>query len=71
MHVATKSLWTKDQINKSTLSWSGMNMMQYAIHPKEYSRVSSCKSAKEIWDKLQLIYEGTSEEIRTHERRVT
>ncbi|MQM03870.1 hypothetical protein Taro_036660 [Colocasia esculenta] len=43
-----ESLWTKDQINKSTLSWSAMNMMQCAIHPKEYSRVSSCKSAKEI-----------------------
>ncbi|MQM16315.1 hypothetical protein Taro_049271 [Colocasia esculenta] len=56
-----ESLWTKDQINKSTLSWSAMNMMQCAIHPKEYSRVSSCKSAKEMWDKLQLIYDGTFE----------
>ncbi|MQM21098.1 hypothetical protein Taro_054132 [Colocasia esculenta] len=56
-----ESLWTKGQINKPTLSWSAMNMMQCAIHPKEYSRVSSCKSAKEMWDKLQLIYEGTSE----------
>ncbi|MQL68565.1 hypothetical protein Taro_000803 [Colocasia esculenta] len=38
-----------------------MNMMQCAIHPKEYSRVSSYKSVKEMWDKLQLIYEGISE----------
>ncbi|MQM15954.1 hypothetical protein Taro_048906 [Colocasia esculenta] len=56
-----EDLWTKDQIKKSTLNWSSMNMMQCAIHPKEYSKVSSCKSAKEMWDKLQLIYEGTSE----------
>ncbi|MQM07925.1 hypothetical protein Taro_040772 [Colocasia esculenta] len=56
-----EDLWTKDQIKKSTLNWSAMNMMQCAIHPKEYSRVSSCKSAKEMWDKLRLIYEGTSE----------
>ncbi|MQL86869.1 hypothetical protein Taro_019402 [Colocasia esculenta] len=35
-------------------------MMQCAVHPKEYSRVSTCSSAKEMWDKLELIYEGTS-----------
>ena len=36
-------------------------MMQCAIHPKENSKISSCKSAKEMWEKVQLIYEGTSE----------
>ncbi|MQL81186.1 hypothetical protein Taro_013641 [Colocasia esculenta] len=56
-----EDLWTKEQIKKSTLNWSAMNMMQCAIHPKEYSRVSLCRSAKEMWDKLQLIYEGTFE----------
>ena len=53
--------WTKDQISKGTLNWSALNMMQCAVHPKEYSRVSTCTSAKEMWDKLELIYEGTSE----------
>ncbi|MQM20870.1 hypothetical protein Taro_053900 [Colocasia esculenta] len=53
--------WTKDQIAKGTLNWSTLNMMQCAVHPKEYSRVSTCTSAKEMWDKLELIYEGTSE----------
>ncbi|MQM23894.1 hypothetical protein Taro_056964, partial [Colocasia esculenta] len=52
---------TKDQIAKGTLNWSALNMMQCAVHPKEYSRVSTCTSAKEMWDKLELIYEGTSE----------
>ncbi|MQM02297.1 hypothetical protein Taro_035061 [Colocasia esculenta] len=36
-------------------------MMQCVVHPKEYSRVSTCTLAKEMWDKLELIYEGTSE----------
>ncbi|MQL85725.1 hypothetical protein Taro_018247 [Colocasia esculenta] len=36
-------------------------MMQCVVHPKEFSRVSTCNSAKEMWDKLELIYEGTSE----------
>ena len=38
-----------------------MNIMQCAIEPNEYSRISMCSSAKEMWDKLSLIYEGTSE----------
>ena len=38
-----------------------MNIMQCALHPTEFSRVSSCTTAKEMWDKLQVIYEGTSE----------
>ncbi|MQL82715.1 hypothetical protein Taro_015199 [Colocasia esculenta] len=38
-----------------------MNMLQCAIHPKEYSKISMCKSAKEMWDKLELLYEGTSQ----------
>ena len=38
-----------------------MNIMQCAIHPNEFFRISICKSTKEIWDELELIYEGTSE----------
>ena len=52
--------WTRDQIMKSNLNWSAMNIMQCALHPTEFSRVSSCTIAKEMWDKLQGIYEGTS-----------
>ncbi|MQM16507.1 hypothetical protein Taro_049467 [Colocasia esculenta] len=58
---ADEDTWTREQICKGTLNWSTLNMMQCAVHPKEYSRVSTCKSAKEMWDKLELIYEGTSE----------
>ena len=38
-----------------------MNIMQSTIHLNEFSRIFTCKSAKEMWDKLELIYEGTSE----------
>ena len=27
----------------------------------EFSRIFTCRSAKEMWDKLELIYEGTLE----------
>ena len=43
------------------MNWSAMNIMQCALHPTEFSRVSSCATAKEMWNKLQVIYEGTSE----------
>ncbi|MQL97005.1 hypothetical protein Taro_029688, partial [Colocasia esculenta] len=53
--------WTREQIKRVTLNYSTMNMLQCAIHPKEYSRISMCKSANEMWDKLELLYEGTSQ----------
>ena len=46
---------------KSNLNWSVMNNMQYALHPTKFSQVSSCTIAKEMWDKPQVIYEGTLE----------
>ncbi|MQL82974.1 hypothetical protein Taro_015454 [Colocasia esculenta] len=53
--------WTRDQIWRVTMNYSAMNMLQCAIHPKEYSKISMCNSAKEMWDKLELLYEGTSQ----------
>ena len=44
--------WTRDQIMKSNLNWSAMNVMQCALHPTEFSRVSSYTIAKEMWNKL-------------------
>ena len=38
-----------------------MNIMQCAIHPQEYFRVSMCTSAKEMWENLKLIYEDISQ----------
>ncbi|MQM06280.1 hypothetical protein Taro_039101 [Colocasia esculenta] len=56
-----KEKWTPEEIKKSNANWSAMNIMQCSLHPTEFSSVSSCSSAKEIWDRLMVIYEGTSE----------
>ena len=53
--------WAEEHIKKSTVNFNAMNIMQCAIDPTEFSRISMCISAKEMWDKLMLIYEGTSE----------
>ena len=55
-----ESTWNREQIRQSTINYSTMNIMQCAIHPNKFSRISTCSSAKEMWDKLELIYEGTS-----------
>ena len=44
--------WTHEHIKQSTINYNAMNIMQCAIHPNEYSRVSMCASAKEMWDKF-------------------
>ncbi|XP_075103452.1 uncharacterized protein LOC142178031 [Nicotiana tabacum] len=31
------------------------------IGPDEYNRISSCQSAKEIWEALQIAHEGTTQ----------
>ncbi|MQL79140.1 hypothetical protein Taro_011575 [Colocasia esculenta] len=53
--------WTREKMRRVILNYSAMNMLQCAIHLKEYSRISMCKSAKEMWNKLELLYEGTSQ----------
>ncbi|GAV63051.1 LOW QUALITY PROTEIN: UBN2 domain-containing protein, partial [Cephalotus follicularis] len=32
-----------------------------AVGPKEFNRISSCDSAKEMWDLLEVTYEGTNQ----------
>ena len=38
-----------------------MNLLYCGLDPNEYNRISSCESAKEIWDKLEIAHEGTSQ----------
>ncbi|KAL4361622.1 hypothetical protein GQ457_04G021000 [Hibiscus cannabinus] len=38
-----------------------MHILQCALGPEDFSKVSSCDNAKEIWDKLEIVHEGTNE----------
>jgi len=42
-----------------------MSILQQAIGETETNRISGCSSAKEIWDTLELAFEGTSEVKRS------
>ncbi|XP_070050011.1 uncharacterized protein [Nicotiana tomentosiformis] len=42
------------------------NLLYNAISGEEYEKTSSCDTAKEMWDKLEVTYEGTSKVKETH-----
>ena len=37
-----------------------MTILHYELFRNEFNRISMCSTAKEIWDKLEVTYEGTS-----------
>lgn len=37
------------------------NILVYGIGPEEYNRISSCDTAKEIWEALQIAHERTTQ----------
>ena len=38
-----------------------MNVLYCALDKNEFNRVSTCNSAKEIWDRLEVTHEGTNQ----------
>ncbi|XP_016191848.1 protein CROWDED NUCLEI 4-like [Arachis ipaensis] len=61
--VAAKedSEWIEEEKKKVELNAKAINLMHYAINFEEFRKVSRCKMAKEIWDKLRLTHEGTKQ----------
>ena len=43
------------------LNCKAMSSLYCALDPNEFNSVSGCDSSKEIWDKLEVTYEGTSQ----------
>nr|XP_009606547.1 uncharacterized protein LOC104100885 [Nicotiana tomentosiformis] len=42
------------------------NLLYNSISGEEYEKISSCDTTKEMWDKLEVTYEGTSKVKETH-----
>ncbi|WCJ31463.1 hypothetical protein M5689_012956 [Euphorbia peplus] len=51
--------YTDDILKKLQTNASAMNMMRCALSATEYNKVTSCETAQEIWNKLEVTYEGT------------
>ncbi|WCJ29337.1 hypothetical protein M5689_010978 [Euphorbia peplus] len=50
--------WSQDDLRKLQTNASIINMMHCALTTTEYNKVSACETAKEVWDKLEITYEG-------------
>ncbi|MQM00763.1 hypothetical protein Taro_033507 [Colocasia esculenta] len=54
-----KDKWTEDDKRKISLNYKAKSILCCALSKKEFNRISACKSAMEIWEKLRITYEGT------------
>ena len=56
-----ESEWDETDERMAQLNARAMNLHYCALDAQEFNRISSCISAKEIWDKLEVTYEGTNQ----------
>ncbi|MQM11525.1 hypothetical protein Taro_044433 [Colocasia esculenta] len=54
-----KDKWTEDDKKKISLNYKAKSILCCALRKKEFNRISACKSAMEMWEKLRITYEGT------------
>jgi hypothetical protein len=53
--------WDENDVKLIELNYKAMNCLYCALDSNEFDRILSCNSAKEIWDKLEATYEGSSQ----------
>ena len=53
--------WTDKHKTKVQMNAKAKYLLTCALSKSEYDKIISCDSAKEIWDRLQVLYEGTDQ----------
>ena len=56
-----ESSWDENDLKMLQSNPKAMNVLYCALDPNEYNRILTCESAKEIWDRLEVTHEGTSQ----------
>ena len=51
--------WNEYDIKQIEINAKAMNLLYCALDFNEFNRISSCTSAKKIWDILEVTHEGT------------
>nr|XP_016456946.1 PREDICTED: uncharacterized protein LOC107780858 [Nicotiana tabacum] len=59
--------YTDDQMVVVQVNDKARNILYNAISGEEYEKISNCDTTKEMWDKLEVTYEGT---IKVKETRI-
>ncbi|VFQ87122.1 unnamed protein product [Cuscuta campestris] len=57
----TEDEFDAEDIKKVENYAKAINMFYYAVNPDDYRKISCCTTAKEMWDKLEVTYEGTDQ----------
>ncbi|XP_019225444.1 PREDICTED: uncharacterized protein LOC109207022 [Nicotiana attenuata] len=73
-HVSTEPLdiddYTDEHIAIVQINSKAKNLLYNAISGEEFEKISSCDTAKEMWDKLEVTYEGISKVKETRINRL-
>ena len=56
-----RSEWSKTEVKKVQVNFKVINTLHCALNPTEFNRISTCMTTKEIWDKLKITHESTSQ----------
>ncbi|VFQ77952.1 unnamed protein product [Cuscuta campestris] len=57
----TEDEFDVEDIKKVENYAKAINMLYCAVNPDDYRKISCCSTAKEMWDKLEVTYEGTDQ----------
>ncbi|VFQ79452.1 unnamed protein product [Cuscuta campestris] len=57
----TEDEFDAEDIKKIENYAKAINMLYCAVNPDDYRKISCCSTAKEMWDKLEVTYEGTDQ----------
>jgi hypothetical protein len=52
--------WRDEECHLNNPNAKALNMIFAAIRPKEFKFISTCKTAKDAWEKLQMVFEETN-----------
>ncbi|VFQ84544.1 unnamed protein product [Cuscuta campestris] len=72
----TEDEFDAEDIKKVENYAKAINMLYCAVNPDDYRKISCCTTAKEMWDKLEVTYEGTDQvreakiDFLTHEYKM-
>ncbi|XP_070013153.1 uncharacterized protein [Nicotiana sylvestris] len=58
--------YSKEQLEEVQVNNKARNLLHNAISDEKYEKILSCDTTKEMWDKLEGTYEGTSKVKETH-----
>lgn len=57
--------YSEEDFKKYEFNARAIQMLHCGLGPHEHNRVMGCKSAKQMWDLLQVTHEGTNEVKRS------